>query len=99
MTPRDFCYWLQGFMELKQHEANGTHYLNREQIEEIKNHLDLVFKKDTPDLTPAETQGYFQTIDEEGKIIYCYRDADGNVSKLGNDDNTRFGGDGPTVTC
>lgn len=43
MTPRDFCYWLQGFFEIGNPEN-----LSAEQISEIKNHLQLVFKKETP---------------------------------------------------
>lgn len=42
MTSRDFCYWLQGFFEI-----NGNHHslvLNNENLNVIKNHLNLVFK-------------------------------------------------------
>lgn len=48
MTPREFCYWLQGYFELS---ANGT--LNPSQVEIVKNHLNLVFKHeiDSPDPT------------------------------------------------
>ena len=38
MTSRDFCYWLQGAFEI-----TGTQELNKEQIQVIKNHLNLVF--------------------------------------------------------
>jgi len=37
MTPRDFCYWLQGCFEL------GGKDLNNKQIEIIASHLKLVF--------------------------------------------------------
>lgn len=43
MEPRDFVYWLQGFMEIQKPET-----LNAEQVQEIKNHLGLVFNKITP---------------------------------------------------
>ena len=48
MKPQEFCYWLQGYFELS-NESN----LNRNQIEIIKNHLDLVFYHsiDEPDPT------------------------------------------------
>ena len=38
MTSRDFCYWLQGFLEV----ANPSE-LNATQTEAIKRHLSLVF--------------------------------------------------------
>lgn len=38
MTSRDFCYWLQGFLEV----AKPT-TLTRKQVDEIKKHLALVF--------------------------------------------------------
>ena len=40
MTSRDFCYWLQGFFELKE-EKGGP--LTKYQEECIKKHLALVF--------------------------------------------------------
>lgn len=46
MTERDFCYWLQGFFEVAKPET-----LTSEQIQEIHNHLKLVFTKVTPELT------------------------------------------------
>ena len=39
MTSRDFCYWLQGFFELKDTEG-----VTSEQATIIKKHLALVFK-------------------------------------------------------
>lgn len=50
MTPENFCYWLHGFFEVGRPES-----LTKEQIEEIKNHLALVFKKETPqiNITPS----------------------------------------------
>ena len=42
MTPENFTYWLQGFVEL-----NGD-CPNEFQWQEIKNHLALVFNKVTP---------------------------------------------------
>lgn len=46
MTPRDFCYWLQGYIEVHGEPPN------REQWQKVKNHLGLVFKHiDEPDPT------------------------------------------------
>jgi hypothetical protein len=50
MTPRDFCYWLQGYFEI-----SGADSLNEKNIEVIKNHLQLVFKKETPEVNPYNT--------------------------------------------
>ena len=46
MTPEQFTYWLQGFMEI----SNPT-TLNETQTQVIKDHLALVFNKQTPDRT------------------------------------------------
>ncbi len=43
MTPENFCYWLQGLLEV-----GNPYELDSEQVEIIKDHLALVFKKETP---------------------------------------------------
>lgn len=46
MTPENFCYWLQGFFEFKTDgELTGNEVMIRE-------HLQLVMKKETLDLRP-----------------------------------------------
>lgn len=50
MTPQDFCYWLKGYVELSE-----TNSLTDNQVLVIKDHLDLVFKKVTPDRTEKTT--------------------------------------------
>ena len=50
MTPENFCYFLQGFLELSQH-SDGQKHFNEKQVEEIKNHLKLVMTKVTPELS------------------------------------------------
>ncbi len=42
MTPKQFCYWLQGYFELGP-EKTG---LGREQVEIIKEHLAKVFNRE-----------------------------------------------------
>ncbi|HEK1349010.1 TPA: hypothetical protein SMQ84_005633 [Pseudomonas aeruginosa] len=42
MTPEQFAYWLQGFVELNGAPPNETQWL------QIKDHLKLVFDKQTP---------------------------------------------------
>lgn len=46
MSPENFVYWIQGWIELQNPET-----INATQIQEIKNHLSLVLKKETPYLT------------------------------------------------
>jgi hypothetical protein len=42
MTPEQFAYWLQGFAELNPQAPTA------EQWQAIRDHLNLVFKKETP---------------------------------------------------
>ena len=45
MTSRDFCYWLQGFLELRDAGYSGTNIsLTHEQLDCIKRNLAMVFK-------------------------------------------------------
>lgn len=37
MTSRDFCYWLQGHLEI-----SGTNALSKKQVAEIRRHIRLV---------------------------------------------------------
>ena len=43
MQPNEFCYWLQGFFEL----SGANIALNDSQIALVKEHLQLVFHKET----------------------------------------------------
>lgn len=50
MEPKDFCYWLQGYLEISALEVNGTNEapkLNALQIKVIQEHLALVLRKVT----------------------------------------------------
>ena len=44
MSPRDFAFWLNGFFEITESEG-----LSERQVAIIKDHLKLVFQKETPD--------------------------------------------------
>lgn len=44
MTSRDFCYWLQGFFEIRQATGTVDAGLTPEQSKMIEKHLSLVFK-------------------------------------------------------
>jgi hypothetical protein len=48
MTSDQFVFWLNGYFEISQH-LNLPRELNERQVEEIKNHLKLVLKKETPE--------------------------------------------------
>ena len=52
MNETEFCYWLQGFFEL-----SNSNMLSSKQVQQIKDHLDLVFTKVTPD---RNTKNKFQ---------------------------------------
>lgn len=41
MISREFCYWLQGYFEI-----SNSKELTTQQVQVIKNHLNLVFKHD-----------------------------------------------------
>ncbi len=45
MTPENFCYWLQGLLEI-----GDPSELDAQQVLIIKEHLNLVFKKETETL-------------------------------------------------
>lgn len=45
MNSIEFAYWLKGFFELSQIDSQRT--LNETQVQIIKEHLDLVFEKNT----------------------------------------------------
>jgi hypothetical protein len=51
MNAQEFAYWLNGFVELTGNDAPPT----SAQWKSIKEHLNLVFKKVTPVLTPSTT--------------------------------------------
>ena len=51
MTPENFTYWLQGFFEI-----SNPNKLDETQVQIIKDHLDLVFNKVTPDRSKSVLQ-------------------------------------------
>lgn len=57
MNERDFCFWLRGFVELNSSDDGIT----AEQWKIIKDHLDLVHNKVTPD--------YDYTIVSTGSVL------------------------------
>ncbi len=63
MTSRDFCFWLQGYFEIK---ADGNSELSPNQVDMIKRHLNLVFKHDIDPSIPDPT-GQLQAIHDGAK--------------------------------
>jgi hypothetical protein len=49
MTPEQFVYWLQGFVEIREKQEIG---LTEREWDIIKDHLKTVFHKATPTYTP-----------------------------------------------
>lgn len=43
MSPENFCYWLQGFIEIRKASGDPGLSLNSHQVQVIANHLNLVF--------------------------------------------------------
>jgi len=58
MSPEQFVYWLQGYVEI-----NGNPGLSPAHWQVIKDHLQTVFKKETPKRNPLE-----RINDELGKL-------------------------------
>lgn len=67
MTSRDFCFWLQGFLELRDPKGDGANrqdlFLSAEQVACVKQHLALVFKHEIdPSMGPAKHQAALDAI-------------------------------------
>lgn len=73
MTSRDFCYWLQGYFEIKRE----TDSLTSEQTRIIQRHLALVFKHEIdPSFGDENKQAELNEIHnsnplDTGKIYRC----------------------------
>lgn len=50
MTPEQFVYWLQGFVEVNEGELENGH-ITPKQWQMITDHLKEVFRKETPNYT------------------------------------------------
>lgn len=58
MNERDFCMWLNGFLELRD-TIDHREGLSEETVKCIRDHLGLVFKKVTPDRSLSTIQAPF----------------------------------------
>lgn len=71
MTSRDFCFWLQGFLELNAAADDGSAdqrpRLDVKQVECVKRHLALVFTHEIdPSMGPAKHQATLDTLHNAG---------------------------------
>ena len=55
MSPENFCYWLQGWLEIQDPKQ-----ITESQVKEIQNHLDLVFTKVTPTVAKVPSVGFIR---------------------------------------
>ncbi len=60
MNSNDFAMWLNGFFELSDSKT-----LNESQVRIIREHLNLVFKKVTPDIKPHGPLADFETQEKD----------------------------------
>lgn len=83
MTSRDFAYWLQGFFEIYEPQT-----INKQQVEIIKNHLNLVFKHEIdPSLNEGKTKEEVQELQDihDGKVDWKKMLKDGPPPKKDKD--------------
>lgn len=77
MTSRDFVFWLQGYFEIsmataKEDGANTFPQLDREQIENIQKHLNLIFKHEIdPSFGGEEEQSKLNSIHGNDAKVRC----------------------------
>ena len=71
MKASEFCYWLQGYFEIKK-AAGEPIYLTAEQSEIVERHLALVFLHDLdPKQGPPEHQAKLQEVHDNMKKMRC----------------------------
>lgn len=61
MKALDFVYWLQGFLEIQNPQS-----ISEDQVKIIKDHINLVLKKETPGLEYLSLDNDKITIDWSG---------------------------------
>lgn len=59
MNSIDFCFWLQGYFEI-----SGNKAVSDDEVEIIKNHLNLVFKHEIDPLRESETPTLVDVLNE-----------------------------------
>lgn len=79
MSPENFCYFLQGYLE-----TSNPEFISAAQTQIIKDHLALVFNKVTPDRSGIEifaskTPSSGRTYDENGQPLKVWPVFDPNA--------------------
>lgn len=68
MQSRDFCFWLQGYFELSEPGKE----LTAQQVEQIKNHLALVFVHEIdPSMGNQEHQDALNLVHNPNAVMRC----------------------------
>lgn len=71
MTSRDFCFWLQGYLELRAAETPGVNTaqgLSYDQLKCVRSHLGLVFRHEIdPSMGPEKHQQQLNQI--HGNVV------------------------------
>lgn len=84
MTSREFCYWLQGYFEIKDKGLVGsveTFNLSPYQVEMIQKHLSLVFKHE---IDPSYSDD--PKVQEEMNVIHSAPHIPVRPVKIGGED-------------
>lgn len=64
MTSRDFCFWLQGFFELRKAESNfDPNPISATQVDMIERHLNMVFENDIDPSIDGESKDKKEKLD------------------------------------
>lgn len=72
MTARDFCYWLQGFIEVNGQNTHSLQTLTFEQFDCVKRHLSMVFAHDIdPKAGGCEVQSSLNKLHGTGVTPRC----------------------------
>lgn len=74
MTSRDFCFWLQGYLEINDADATPTQGLGPKQVECIQKHLALAFKHEIdPSMGDKKQQDELNKLHGGGKdqVLRC----------------------------
>lgn len=66
MTSRDFCYWLQGVLEV-----TNPDQLNKHQVNLIRKHLNMVFIHEIDPSFPQEQQGTLNQLHGGNECARC----------------------------
>lgn len=68
MSPEQFTYWLKGFFEI-----SDTNNLSEKQVQIIRDHLNLVFNKETPERSKRSNykELFDSIIKPSNSKLYC----------------------------